>query len=567
MSAINNEPDAIGVEPTYRWSDAALSGIYEISRILTRPSRIEVTLSNVITLLSSFLDMTHGLIALLDNDGDPEVVVGAEWNEESAKLYFEHLPERAIGQIVVTQSAVVVRDMAADPLFADWYEPDPDAGEGIRSFIGVPIKDRDQVIGTITIMKQTIEKPRPDGDSLVTLDEDTRFLGMVADLVGQAVRLQKFVARDRDRLMSERHQLEKQLEVKSALAREEPVAGIVGESQAIRSVLEKIRIVARSHLPVLLRGESGTGKELFAQAIHDLSPRQNGPCIKVNCAALPETVLESELFGHEKGAFTGAVVQRKGRFELADRGTLFLDEIGEISGAFQAKLLRVLQEGEFERVGGSRTLKVDVRIVAATNRNLEAAVTNGTFRADLYYRISVVPISLPPLRARREDIPPLALEFLAQFNEMHGTSLSLSKDALRVLGACDFPGNVRELESCVRRTAAFAQGSSIVADDFACRNDSCLSSLLWKPEKPATRAGYIPLPVAAVAPKPKPTPVGPEDDPESDAEPGGQVEREQLVQAMERAGWVQAKAARLLGLTPRQMGYALRKHDIEIKRF
>jgi Nif-specific regulatory protein len=402
---------------------------------------------------------------------------------------------------------------------------------------------------------------------LVTLDEDTRFLGMVADLVGQAVRLQKFVARDRDRLMSERHQLEKQLEVKSALAREEPVAGIVGESQAIRSVLEKIRIVARSHLPVLLRGESGTGKELFAQAIHDLSPRQNGPCIKVNCAALPETVLESELFGHEKGAFTGAVVQRKGRFELADRGTLFLDEIGEISGAFQAKLLRVLQEGEFERVGGSRTLKVDVRIVAATNRNLEAAVTNGTFRADLYYRISVVPISLPPLRARREDIPPLALEFLAQFNEMHGTSLSLSKDALRVLGACDFPGNVRELESCVRRTAAFAQGSSIVADDFACRNDSCLSSLLWKPEKPATRAGYIPLPVAAVAPKPKPTPVGPEDDPESDAEPGGQVEREQLVQAMERAGWVQAKAARLLGLTPRQMGYALRKHDIEIKRF
>src|SRR5208283_4025270 len=164
------------------------------------------------------------------------------------------------------------------------------------------------------------------------------------------------------------------------------------------------------------------------------------------------------------GSFTGALAQRKGRFELADHGTLFLDEIGDISPSFQAKLLRVLQDGEFERVGGTRTLKVDVRLVTATNRNLEAAVTNGSFRADLYYRISVVPISLPPLRDRREDIPPLAAEFLGKFNQTHGTSLSLSAEAVKVLCACEFPGNVRELESCVRRTAAFANGSSIVAN-------------------------------------------------------------------------------------------------------
>ncbi|MGA2878433.1 MAG: nif-specific transcriptional activator NifA [Bryobacteraceae bacterium] len=581
MAATSSEVNVARSDTASRWSEVALSGIYEISKILTNPARVEVTLSSVITLLSSFLDMRHGLIALLNDEGEPEVVVGSAWNEETSKLHFEHLPERAVGQIVVTKFPVVVRDMAVDQLFADWKAEELNAEDCSCSFIGVPIKDRDRVIGTITI-----EKHNRGTDPSVTLDEDLRFLTMVANLVGQTVRLQRMVARDRERLMAERHRLEKQLQVQAAPDRDHRVAGIVGESRAIRAVLDKVRVVARSHLPILLRGESGTGKELFAQAIHDLSPRKEAPCIKLNCAALPESVLESELFGHEKGAFTGAIAQRKGRFELADHGTLFLDEIGDISPAFQAKLLRVLQEGEFERVGGTRTLKVDVRLVAATNRNLEAAVVSGAFRADLYYRISVVPIALPPLRERREDIPPLAVEFLGHFNETHGTALSLSNDALKVLCACDFPGNVRELESCVRRTAAFAQGSSIVANDFACRNDSCLSSLLWKPEKQSNRTGYIPLPVAGGGPRSKvavATPPGASGANRSESEssasgteraeevPGadasGQVERAQLVDAMERAGWVQAKAARLLGLTPRQMGYALRKHSIEIKRF
>ena len=303
---------------------------------------------------------------------------------------------------------------------------------------------------------------------------------MIANLMGQTVRLHEVIARDRERLMTEQSRLAKELSATRATDREPRQQGILGESEAIRSVLDKIKIVARTNSTVLLRGESGTGKELFARATHDLSPRKKGPFIKLNCAALPESVLESELFGHEKGSFTGALAQRKGRFELADHGTLFLDEIGEISPSFQAKLLRVLQEGEFERVGGVRTLKVDVRLVAATNKNLEEAVTRGEFRADLYYRINVVSISLPPLRDRPDDVILLAREFLRRFNEEHGTQRSLTTTAKGVLEGCYFPGNVRELENCVRRTATLAKGEKIVADDFACRHNECLSSTLWK---------------------------------------------------------------------------------------
>lgn len=375
-------------------SEIALYGVYEISKVLSEPGRLEVTLGKVLHLLSSFLDMRHGLIALLGERGDPEVVVGSGWSEATAKRYFERLPERAIGQIVVTQMPLVIPDMRKEPLFEGWDFSGEGAATGTIAFIGVPIMERGQVVGTLTI-------DRDVGTQRTTpLDEDARFLAMVANLVGQTVRLQRLIARDRERIMEDRDRLEKTVERKTAPDVKPAVGGIVGDSAAIRAVLEKVRVAARSNSTVLLRGESGTGKELFARALHDLSPRSERVFLSVNCAALPEAMLESELFGHEKGAFTGAMSQRKGRFELADGGTLFLDEIGEISTAFQAKLLRVLQEGEFERVGGSTTLKVNVRLVAATNRNLEQAVSQREFRADLYYRISVIPIFLPPLRDR-----------------------------------------------------------------------------------------------------------------------------------------------------------------------
>jgi Nif-specific regulatory protein len=308
--------------------------------------------------------------------------------------------------------------------------------------------------------------------------------------------------------------------------------------------------------------------------------------VRLNCAALSETMLESELFGHEKGAFTGALSQRKGRFEMADGGTLFLDEIGEISAGFQSKLLRVLQEGEFERVGGADTLKVDVRVVAATNRDLEEDVRKGTFRSDLYFRLCVIPIQLAPLRDRAEDIPLLAQTFLRRFNESNGTELGFDQDALRLMQECAFPGNIRELESCVRRTAAFCTDGVIHAKDFACRNDSCLSMLLVQPR--SAPRGFQPLPI--VVHPAHPAAPGSRTDRSSQLDADSRLdspsqfdipshfddeeelshaspERHRLLEAMERSGWVQAKAARLLGLTPRQICYALRKHGIEVKKF
>ena len=544
------------IEPASVRTHAALMGIYEISKVLTRPARLETALSGVVNLLDSFLDMSGGLIALLDEEDRATMVVGARWNEARAREHFERLPEQAVGQIVVSGMPLVVRDVAHSPLFAEWSELNAEDGPAVRSFVGVPIKGEGRTIGTITI-------ERVSGQSSAgTLDEDVRYLTMISNLVGQTVALQTMVERDRERLMVERNRLEQELEERTA-TKHEGISWIVGESAAIREVTEKVKLVARCNLPVLLCGESGTGKELFARAVHEFSPRKEQPYIRLNCAALSETVLESELFGHDKGAFTGAIGMRKGRFEMADGGTLFLDEIGEISPTFQAKLLRVLQEGEFERVGGNRTIKVDVRLVTATNRNLEAAVIAGDFRSDLYYRISVVPIFLPALRERREDIPLLAREFLRRFNKEHGVALSLSPGAMERLTVWNFPGNVRELESCVRRTAALTKSPVLQASDFDLGNESSPAGL-GKPLADGRRAGTVakghPPTVADGA-------GGVRIGDGAGGEQDGSTERERLVDAMERGGWVQAKAARLLGLTSRQMGYALRKHGIEIKRF
>jgi Nif-specific regulatory protein len=566
-------------QPPIPLSEIALTGIYEISKILATPKRLEVTLANVINVLSSFLQMQHGVISLLADDDVPDITVGIGWTEGADERYRARLPEAAIRQIVATAVPLVVENVARHALFAAETPPLAATGDATVSFIGVPIRMGAKVVGTLTIDRVW------DGRSIFRLDNDVRFLTMVANLIGQTVQLYRVVSRDRDRLMAESTRLQKELsELKPTRERKKVnIKGIVGDSPALRALLDKIAIVAKSHSPVLLRGESGTGKELIAKAIHELSPRAKGPFIKINCAALPESVLESELFGHEKGAFTGAVNARKGRFELADKGTLFLDEIGEISPSFQAKLLRVLQEQEFERVGGNHTIKVDVRIVTATNKNLEEAVSRHEFRADLYYRISVVPILLPPLRERRSDIPQLANEFLRRFNDENDRALSFDDDAMKVLLTCGFPGNVRELENCVKRTATLAHGPSIVHDDFACSRNECLSTLLWHGQTehaaaPPRARPMIPLPVVpaiprnghAVAPAPAVPATGRVDDDAAiaDVAAGGEAvpDRERFIWAMEKAGWVQAKAARLLGLTPRQIGYALKKHGIEVKR-
>jgi Nif-specific regulatory protein len=311
---------------------------------------------------------------------------------------------------------------------------------------------------------------------------------------------------------------------------------IIGHTQPMRRVFEQARLVAKWNTTVLIRGETGTGKELIANAIHYNSPRAKAPFVKLNCAALPENLLESELFGHEKGAFTGAMTQRKGRFEQADSGTLFLDEVGEVSAAFQSKLLRVLQEGEMERVGGNRTIKVDVRVIAATHRDLEGEVASGRFREDLYYRLNVMPIYLPSLRERMEDIPDIARFLVEKIAAQQSRPLSLTDAALRVLMHHAWPGNVRELENCLERAAVLTEAEVIDRDAILLTGIEEQVSL----SRGAMQAVDL-------------------DDPNLD-------DRERVIAALEQAGWVQAKAARLLDMTPRQIAYRIQTLNIKVKQ-
>lgn len=562
-----------------KYSETALSGIYEISKIVTSPLSLRGMLNSVVTVMTSFLDMRLATLILLDANGDPDITAIASTETDIETDSDGDIPIRVIDQIVATATPVVVQDCAKNTLFAGIRRIEETNPDLVQTFIGVPIRMDANVVGILAIERIW------QGTMDVGTDNDVRFLTMVANLVGQALKLHRVVAADREQLIVKQHRLEKELSTfRTGKSSKSALSGIIGRSRALRSLIDRIEQAARSNAPVLIRGETGTGKELFARAIHELSPRKGKPFVKVNCAALPESVIESELFGHEKGAFTGAIAMRKGRFELADGGTIFLDEIGEISPSFQAKLLRVLQEGEFERVGGQQTLKVNFRLVCATNRNLEACVAEEKFRADLYYRISVVPLMLPPLRERAGDIPDLAAHFLHQYSEENGHELVFAPDALEVLAKCYFPGNVRELENCVRRTATMTSADEIHGKDFACQQGVCLSSTLWKGPAGTSAIYRSPTakpvrPEANVPPLPMahPSPNAAQDDIEG-RDIGGfgpgdlsrqlpPLNREMLIQAMEKTGWVQAKAARVLGLTPRQIGYALKKYDIELKRY
>ena len=548
-TAVSPQFGQSSLRPPFR-ANIALLGIYEISKSLCGPGSLRDVMTSTLYVLYSFLDMGNGTITLLDEGGAAESVFSATLAPDIARRYFEALPEKAIGQMVAADMPVVIENVANDVALGPWDTSLWGENGHNYAFIGVPIRERGRPIGVMIFDRAWIDVAD------MRTDEDVRFLKMVANLIGQTVRMHRMVMRDRERLLTEQHRVEKVRDALAGHPRREGDSSIIGRSPALKAVMDKLRLAARSNAPVLLRGESGTGKEMFAQALHEQSMRRDKPFIKLNCAALPEGVLESELFGHEKGSFTGALQQRKGRFELADGGTLFLDEIGEISGAFQVKLLRVLQEGEFERVGGARTIKVDVRIISATNRNLEEAVAKENFRADLYYRLAVVPLFLPPLRERTEDIPLLAEEFLRRFNTDNKTSITFAPSAMSVLRACYFPGNVRELENCVRRTATLSHGDRITDRDFACRDDGCLSSVLWRQTPSATSLRMEPR--SASAPEPQA---------EAPVTSGGTAsEYKQLLEAMEKSGWVQAKAARMLNLTPRQIGYALKKYNIPIKR-
>jgi two-component system NtrC family response regulator len=308
---------------------------------------------------------------------------------------------------------------------------------------------------------------------------------------------------------------------------------IVGESAALQSVFDVVRRAAPTKATVLLLGESGTGKELVAQAIHQESTRRDQPFIKVSCAALSESLLESELFGHERGSFTGAVGRREGRFELADGGTLFLDEIGEIPASVQVKLLRALQQREFERVGGTQTLKVDVRVVAATNRDLAGEVAAGRFREDLYYRLNVVAVTLPPLRTRKGDIPALVSHFIQKFDKAYDKSVhGLLPGTLNVLLRYDWPGNVRELENVIERAVVLARGPDLTADE--------LPPVLSGPGPAGPRPGGL-IPGATMR----------------------EIEREAILRTLEVVEGSTTRAAAMLGISPRKIQYRLKAYARE----
>ncbi len=550
-------------------SHVELITIYEICHILGASLDTGRTFRDALNVLAAHLGLDRAMIVMpVPDEGRLGVHSCVGLTRTQAERGSWKHGEGVIGHVYATAMPVVVPDVTQAPEFIDRTGAFGGQGEQMMAFIAVPLKTDKAVVGVLAAQRAVRGGAR--------LTDDQRILTMVATLLAQSASLHDAVSDEHRRLQLETTRLQK------ALKREprgrHSLDSVIGESKPMQQVFEEVHQAAPSRATVLLRGESGTGKEAVARAIHFLSPRKDAAFIKVNCAALTESLLESELFGHEKGAFTGASGERKGRFELAHRGTLFLDEIGDVSPAFQAKLLRVLQEREFERVGGSKPVKVDVRLICATNRDLERMVQRGEYRADLYYRINVVSITLPPLRERRDDIPPLVAHFIDRFNKENRRQLKVTPEAMKVLSSCYWPGNVRELENCIERTATMVQGDTIRDLAFPCKQNRCLTQTLHFLDKAdavaAVAALASPRPTAST-PTPAPdeaTHIGPtralppspaRDD--SDEPPAG--EKERLIWAMEQCGWVQAKAARLLRITPRQLGYALQKNRIEVRKY
>ena len=500
--------------------ESELDTLFLVSQLLNSTHDLRTKLKGILEILHKRSGLHFGMITLRDIDDD-SMGICEIYGEDIDRSVRYQPGEGLVGAILDEGCTIVVERIADEPRFLSRlgvYNPE-------LPFIGSPLAiEQGEVVGILAAQpcKATF------------LGERARFLEMVANLIAQSVNSVRAVERKQTELVNERDFL------KQALVKNYRFENIIGHSEPMLKVFDIIRQVAKWHTTVLIRGESGTGKEVVANAIHFNSTCANGPFLKLNCAALPDTLLESELFGHEKGAFSGAVGQRKGRFELADNGTLFLDEVGEISASFQAKLLRVLQEGEFERVGGVRTIKVNVRIIAATNRNLEKDVADGTFREDLYYRLNVMPINMPPLRERIEDIPELSRFLLNRISKQQGgRPLDIKESGLRILMKHNWPGNVRELENRLER-AAIMSSEGIIDRDVIISTGLEDEIGISRPQPVATRMVDL-------------------HDEELD-------ERERVIAALEQCGWVQAKAARLLDMTPRQIAYRIQTLNISVKQ-
>ncbi len=436
--------------PPLAGNSTELDILLDISRLLIRRNNMDELWNKILEVLKNKLPITRAALTLRHSN---ELVIAASFGltDYARSLGKYRLGEGVTGRVAQSGKPEIIPDTTLDPTFLNRtrirQEDKPE------SFLCVPIIHGEDVIGTLSI-----DYPQQEQEELNKL---LNLMLALASIMDDAVEAFRTEVEERERLQSENDQLRQQL------GRQTRLSGIIGNSSPMRDIQLQIIQVARSSATVLIRGESGTGKELIAQSIHYNSDRRNGPFIAVNCAALPENLVESELFGHEKGAFTGAYKTRMGRFEAASGGTLFLDEIGDISLAVQVKLLRVLQERVFERVGSQEPIQTHVRIIAATSRNLEEKMHEGSFREDLFYRLNVFPIIVPPLRSRKSDIIALADYFLGKYNSAYDKNiLRISTPAINMLMSYHWPGNVRELENVIERSVLVSNNGVINSFDL-----------------------------------------------------------------------------------------------------
>jgi Nif-specific regulatory protein len=428
-----------------------LTVLYEITKKLASSLELRDALEKSMQILAELKGMENGTVTIVNpRTGKLEIEVAHGMTAESRQRGKYNVGEGITGRVVSTGEPIIVPQISDEPLFLNRTRSRGNLSEQKRSFLCVPIKDGHSVIGALSI-----DRFYRDGIG-EQANTDLQYLTVLSTLIAQTViRIQK-VNRETEELYSEN------LKLKRELSEKNKINDIIGNSSRMQDVYEMIHRVVDTNATVLLRGESGTGKTLVAKALHYNGRRKNNPFVVVNCSALPETLLESELFGHEKGSFTGATDRKIGRFEQAEGGTIFLDEIGEISNSVQVKLLNVVQDRTFQRLGSTQSIKCDVRLVAATNRDLETAVADKFFREDLYYRLNVFPIYLPPLRERRTDILLLADFFLEKYAKENNKKIRrISTSAIDMLMQYHWPGNVRELQNCIERAVIICDSDTI----------------------------------------------------------------------------------------------------------
>ncbi len=503
---------------------ADLTCLYEITKTLASSSDLRDCLQKTVDVLSDRTSMTNGTVTIVNPvTGQLEIEVAHGLTAEAKRRGKYKIGEGITGQVVATGSPIVVPQISQEPRFLNRTRARGDLSQKMLSFLCVPIKHGRQTIGALSI-----DLAYQEG---INFEQRLQFLTVVSGLVAQTVIRIQAVNEERERLQRENTQLKRELSEKYQFS------NIISSSSRMQEVFEMMHRVADSNATVLLRGESGTGKTMVAKAIHHNSKRAKGPFIAVNCSALPETLLESELFGHEQGAFTGASSAKKGRFELSEGGTLFLDEIGELSQSVQVKLLNVVQDREFTRLGGTKPIKCNVRLVTATNKDLEKAVAEGSFREDLYYRLNVFPIYLPPLRQRRTDILLLAEHFLLKYNAENDKEIRrVSTPAIDLLMQYHWPGNVRELQNCMERAV-------LICDEESIKSYHLPPTLQTADSVDADRN---PLSLAAAVEN---------------------FERELIVDSLKKARGNQTKAAQLLDTSLRIINYKIHKYGIAPNQF